>query len=109
MSTDATGALAEGTLVTITATPAEGYELGAITVTGVYSNLAVVVTDGKFTMPADDVTVTVTFKVATGIQNVSVENNSLENATFYDLNGRRVENPTKKGIYIVNGKKVVIK
>ena len=109
VSTDATGALAEGTLVTITATPNEGYELGAITVTGVYSNLAVVVTDGKFTMPADDVTVTVTFKVATGIQNVSVENNSLENATIYDLNGRRVENPTKKGIYIVNGKKVVIK
>lgn len=109
VSTDATGALAEGTLVTITATPNEGYELGAITVTGVYSNLAVVVTDGKFTMPADDVTVTVTFKVATGIQNVSVENDSLENATFYDLNGRRVENPSKKGIYIVNGKKVVIK
>ena len=109
VTTDATGALAEGTLVTITATPNEGYELGAITVTGVYSNLAVVVTDGKFTMPADDVTVTVTFKVSTGIQNVSVENNSLENATFYDLNGRRVENPTKKGIYIVNGKKVVIK
>jgi len=109
VTTDATGALAEGTLVTITATPNEGYELGAITVTGVYSNLAVVVTDGKFTMPADDVTVTVTFKAATGIQNVSVENNSLENATIYDLNGRRVENPTKKGIYIVNGKKVVIK
>ena len=109
VAVDATGNQAEGTIITITATPNEGYEVDAITVTGVYSNLAVVVTDGKFTMPADDVTVTVTFKVATGIQNVSVENNSLENATFYDLNGRRVENPTKKGIYIVNGKKVVIK
>ena len=28
--------------------------------------------------------------------------------TVYDLNGRAVENPAK-GIYIINGKKVVIK
>ncbi len=31
-----------------------------------------------------------------------------EDATIYDLNGRRVETPSK-GIYIINGKKVVIK
>ena len=40
--------------------------------------------------------------------------NALENATkvdngaIYDLSGRRVENPTK-GIYIINGKKVIFK
>ena len=28
---------------------------------------------------------------------------------YYDLNGRRVMNPTKKGVYINNGQKVVIK
>ena len=29
---------------------------------------------------------------------------------FYDLNGRKLQNtPTKKGVYIMNGKKVVIK
>ena len=28
---------------------------------------------------------------------------------YYDLNGRRVMNPTKKGVYIVNGSKVVVK
>jgi hypothetical protein len=28
---------------------------------------------------------------------------------YYDLSGRRVMNPTKKGIYIVNGSKVVVK
>jgi len=28
---------------------------------------------------------------------------------YYDLNGRRVMNPTKKGVYINNGRKVVIK
>jgi hypothetical protein len=27
---------------------------------------------------------------------------------YYDLNGRRVDNPTK-GLYIVNGKKVLVK
>lgn len=28
---------------------------------------------------------------------------------YYDLNGMKIENPTKKGVYIHNGKKVVIK
>ena len=32
-----------------------------------------------------------------------------EPSTTYDLQGRQVENATKKGIYIQNGKKVVIK
>ena len=42
----------------------------------------------------------------TGIDDVKTEN---ENATtVYDLNGRVVENPTK-GIYIINGKKVLLK
>ena len=31
------------------------------------------------------------------------------NSDVYDLNGQKVLNPTKKGIYIKNGKKVVIK
>ena len=51
----------EGAEVTLTATPAEGYELESITVTGVKSDEAVVVTDNKFKMPADDVTVSATF------------------------------------------------
>ena len=50
-----------GDEVVVTATPAEGYKLEAITVTGVNTNEAVVVTDGKFTMIADDVTVSATF------------------------------------------------
>ena len=44
--------------------------------------------------------------VTTGIENVKVENNV--NA-IYDLTGRKVENITKGGIYIVNGKKVLVK
>ncbi len=42
---------------------------------------------------------------ATGIQNIE---RTLNDGLFYDLSGRRVENPTK-GLYIHNGKKVVIK
>ena len=38
----------------------------------------------------------------------SVETESAAPAVYYDLSGRRVENPTK-GIYIVNGSKVFIK
>ena len=42
----------------------------------------------------------------TGIENLKSDN--LDNAVFYDLNGHRVANPTK-GLYIVNGKKVILK
>ena len=37
-----------------------------------------------------------------------VETTTTENATIYDIQGRVVTNPTK-GLYIVNGKKMVIK
>jgi hypothetical protein len=32
-----------------------------------------------------------------------------EDGAFYDMKGMKIENPTKKGVYIQNGKKVVIK
>ena len=51
-----------GDEVTIKATPAEGYELASVTVTGVNTNQAVEVVDGKFTMPEDDVTVNAVFQ-----------------------------------------------
>ena len=42
---------------------------------------------------------------------ISIENGELkiENDKYYDLNGRRVLYPTKGGVYIYNGKKIVIK
>ena len=43
---------------------------------------------------------------ATGIKNVEAV--ETENAVIYNLSGQRVANPTK-GIYIVNGKKVLVK
>lgn len=75
---DPTSAVA-GEKVTLTATPAEGYTLASVSVTGVHEDLAVEVTDGKFTMPADDVTVNATFEktpysieYALGMQNGTV-------------------------------------
>ena len=46
---------------------------------------------------------------ATGINGIN--NNETEIKTVYDLQGRRLpaESATKKGIYIINGKKVVVK
>ena len=44
----------------------------------------------------------------TGIETIENSKHSTEDGVCYDLQGRRVENPTR-GVYIVNGKKVVIK
>ena len=43
----------------------------------------------------------------TGIDDVKAENGQVE-GVYYDLSGRAVENPTS-GVYIINGKKVLIK
>ena len=51
-----------GEIVTLTATPAEGYSLSAYDVKN--GETAVAVKDNKFTMPAGDVTVGATFRVA---------------------------------------------
>ena len=49
-------------------------------------------------------TIQLVFEDATGITTVS---GSPADAPLYDLNGRRVTKPAKKGIYIQNGRKVV--
>ena len=43
---------------------------------------------------------------ATGIENVTVEESA---QGIYDLSGRRIERISAAGIYIVNGKKVLVK
>lgn len=57
----------EGVEVTITATPAEDYDLDKLTVTYVSDEetVTIPVEDGKFTMPAAEVTITATFKRTT--------------------------------------------
>ena len=44
---------------------------------------------------------------ATGIENVITNGEAIE--SIYDLTGRKIETITKGGIYIVNGKKVLVK
>ena len=43
---------------------------------------------------------------STAIEGIDVE--ATEDETWYDLQGRRIQKPTKAGIYIKNGKKVVV-
>ena len=52
--------------------------------------------------------INIVFGEATGVNEV-IEVNGVTDDTFYDLNGRKVAVPNKKGIYIQNGKKVVVK
>lgn len=60
VSTSPSGSVLEGTEVTITATPEDGYALTSLSVTDALSQ-AVTVTANKFTMPGSNVTVTATF------------------------------------------------
>ena len=43
----------------------------------------------------------------TGVE--ELKNTKPEDLYYYDMNGRKVLNPTKRGVYIRNGKKVVVK
>ena len=59
---------------------------------------------GEPTAPA----LTLVFGDATGIDTLNAK--SVLNGNWYDLNGRKLQGiPTKKGVYIFNGKKVVVK
>lgn len=51
--------------------------------------------------------VTIAKATSTGIDDVEKENNVVEG--IYDLSGRRIEVITAPGVYIVNGKKVLVK
>lgn len=64
VSTDPQTAV-EGKEVALTLTPAQGYELGSLTVTQQNGD-AVTVTEGKFTMPGGPVTVTAVFRPLPG-------------------------------------------
>lgn len=59
----ADGKAAEGDQVTVTATPAQNYDLVQVTASWANSdNEPIVIENGVFTMPAGDVTITATFK-----------------------------------------------
>ena len=108
----------EGTIITVSATPADGFILDTITATDVDDNNIEIV-DDEFEMPASNVFVKVVFtSPSTGIIDLShltVQGDlqSPHPSPLYDLQGRRLSpftshhSPLKKGVYIVNGKKIV--
>lgn len=65
VTTSATSPLAAGEKFTVEAKPNDGYELDAITVKDASDNPINPNTDGSYTMPASNVTVSATFKVKT--------------------------------------------
>ena len=46
---------------------------------------------------------------ATGLKAIDNSQLTIDNGAWYTIDGRKVTAPTKKGIYIQNGKKVVVK
>ena len=108
--------------------PATNLLKAAVTATAVGANEAYVLKDGLFhlvntasTVPAGKAYLLAsdvkspelsldfdgTGEISTGIENVEAQKGFLD-GEFYNLNGQRVAQPTK-GLYIVNGRKVIFK
>ena len=78
---------------------------------GFYKWTGSALASGKVYLPASEVAGArdfIGFDETTGIANINSDAKTLFNGDFYNLAGQRVAQPTK-GLYIVNGKKVVIK
>jgi len=97
---------AEGDEVTITATPNEGYKVKSYSVTGVNTNLAVTVNNGKFKMPADDVTVSVTFNQSVDVT-IAPASGDISEAIKAELGNNDAKNVTinlaENGAYTLSG------
>ena len=78
---------------------------------GFYKWTGSALASGKVYLPASEVAGArdfIGFDETTGIANINSDAKTLFNGDFYNIAGQRVAQPTK-GLYIVNGKKVVIK
>ena len=98
---------AEGDEVGLTTTPAEGYEIEAIVMTDAEGKLLDSVDGDSFVMPGEDVIIIVTYTKTTGIDDVTTAES--EEGAWFTIKGIRIDKPVQKGLYIHNGKKVVIK
>lgn len=75
---------------------------------GWYVGDEVVSTEAVYTVVVQDAAeYTAKFEAYTGIDNVQGSNG--EQLLIYDLTGRRIKEISKQGVYIVNGKKVLVK
>lgn len=92
----------EGATVTLTATPAEGYEFGSWNVTNASTSAAITVTDNKFTMPAANVNVSATFTKQSGTTYTVMLNNALYGIGTGN-NGTEQSATTSDGFTVVSG------
>ena len=95
--------VAVGDEVTVTATPDPGFELSGITVTGVNTDIAVIVNDGKFIMPEDAVTINAIFTTVDAI--IGVKDGVRVSTVKYVKNGKLVI-ATPEGTFSGTGKRV---
>ena len=57
-------------------------------------------------MPSKDIVVEAVFEATTGINEIKVAEK--ESSIMYDLSGRKVNSP-RKGLYIIDSKKIIVK
>ena len=97
----------EGTNATVTFLPDEGNGIASVNLNG--SDVTSQVSENSYTISniTADTTLTVTFQEVSAISNHVIDGDSSK--VIFDLQGRRVQSMNKKGVYIVNGQKVVIK
>ena len=104
----------QGTLDASTTTPENTYALSGAFAEGIgfYPYTAATLPAGKayLTLTAAQAVQKLAFSFGQGTTGIgAIEAGAADKAaTWYDLSGRRVDNPTK-GVYIVNGKKVIVK
>ena len=113
----------EGELVKLTITATEGYGLKELQIiNGVNFTMGMIAsletlengnTTLTFVMPDDNVTLQPVFakgvNVVDGIEEVQSANFRMKSSDLYDLSGRKMVNgKTQRGIYIQNGKKIII-
>ena len=87
-------------------------ETGLVTITGTgTATIKATVVDGtNYTYATKTAQYTVTVTAATGIDSVASGSAADTNEGWYSLDGRKLQNkPTTKGVFIQNGRKVVIK
>lgn len=97
----------EGTNATVTFLPDEGNGIASVNLNG--SDVTSQVSENSYTISniTADTTLTVTFQEVSAISNHVIDGDSSK--VIFDLQGRRVQSMNKKGVYIVNGQKIVIK
>ena len=94
--------------VTLEVIPEEGYSLVEGSLKVFLGKSEIELNGYTFNMPAGNVKVTAQFELSTGINAVKAD--ELDNAVIYNMQGVRVDKAQAKGgVFIVNGRKVVVK